>query len=170
MKAKSTNFDSWAVTFTGTKDHDYLQAKLDISAYEVFERLEPAPHRRTQRAATHPVRQITGDGASTPERSSKACAQNTMQTIVSCVQNTMQTTTQTIQAPTEKIDPQTITHQSGEDTRDPTGKTSSMEQTTTHQNEGEDNEGITRTRRSPREISMTAIEKTPQEGTPRVHP
>jgi hypothetical protein len=139
VKAKSTNFDSWAVTFTGTKDHDYLQAKSDISAYEVFERRETDPHRRTQRVATHPIRQITGDGSSTPERNIKAY----------------------------EIDPQTITYQGGKDTRDPTGKTSFMEQTTTHQNEGEDNEGITRTKRAPREISMPAVEKALQEGTPK---
>jgi hypothetical protein len=45
-----------------------------------------------------------------------------------------------------------------------------MEQTTTHQNEGEDNEGITRTKRAPREISMATVEKALQEGTPQGPP
>jgi hypothetical protein len=52
VPAKSTNFDYWAVTFTGTKDHDYPQANSDVSAYEVLERQESAPHRKTQRLAT----------------------------------------------------------------------------------------------------------------------
>ena len=41
VKAKSTNFDSWSVINTGTKDVAYELVKQDIPAYEVFEKQEP---------------------------------------------------------------------------------------------------------------------------------
>jgi len=160
VPAKSTNFDYWAVTFTGNKDHDYIEAKSDIPAYEVFERQEPAPHRKTQRLATLSDRQMTGDGASTLELRSKADAQSAMQTMRQQKVQPLIT-----QDPTEALHPQTSTHQSGEDTRDSTGKTF-MEQMTNHRKEGEDNEEITSTRRAPQEIPMASVERTLQEGTP----
>jgi len=37
VQATSTNYDSWAVTHTGSKDNEYPQAKKDVQAYEVLE-------------------------------------------------------------------------------------------------------------------------------------